>query len=624
MTETAPKNCMVNPRDFGKETSCAWKSSLTSAQLATADAQHRFSIAARKAIKSRYGSTQRYCSETNQNYQHLSRVLRGEVILTFGDIATANEQLGISVELVGSERKDGGSHISVMSSTRNSLGAFYTPDDVAACLVRELSLSRDSSVLEPSFGDGAFLKALKRERISVDKICGCEIDPSACESALSTELLSSSMLFHGSFFDFDLDKKFDAVVGNPPFVRIRTLSPNDAVKVIEQTNKRLGSPIGEESSLWLPFLVKAGEHVKNSGGLAFVLPQDFTYLRYAKSAWEYLATHFGSIRLIRVKERIFKSIMQDVVLLVAKQKGKSTDQICFSCFDRIDHYLNGKSERRTVVSLDDILNDRRPFQRALIDNSVLAVLEGSSILTPSCREASFHIGYVSGNKKFFHPTTEQIEEFSIPHTSLVDTVVSSRQLTGVGYSTSQYDSPGKLWLPNSEPSEVDRQYIHFGEALKVDTGYKCRTRKPWWIVPGIDRPDGILTVFGDTPKMLLNDGAWAISNSLLGAYCSNGINPRSFCSTWYSSVTRLSIEMQVHSLGGGMLVAVPREANRVVKLASSHYDPGLDIKINERILAGNIDEAYCTYNHAIENQYGADFIRAVQKATEELIAWRKH
>lgn len=624
MTKTSPRDCLVNPKDFGKRASCEWKSSLASTQLATADAQHRFSIAVRKAIKVRYGSIQRYCSETNQNYQRLNRVLRGEVTLTFGDIATANEQLGISVELVGSESKDDGTRTSVMSSTRDSLGAFYTPDDVAACLVRELSLDRNSSALEPSFGDGAFLKALSKLHVSVDKICGCEIDPSACESALSTGLLSNNMLFHGSFFDFDLNKKFDAVVGNPPFVRIRTLSQNDAVEVLEQTNKRLDSPIGEEASLWLPFLVKASEHVKESGGLAFVLPQDFTYLRYAKSAWEYLANHFGSIRLIRVKERIFKSILQDVVLLVAQQKGKRTNQVCFSRFDRIDHYLHGKAEKRTVVLIDDILKDKRPFQRALIDDSTLSVIEDSPILTPAHREARFHIGYVCGNKNFFHPSTEQIKEHSIPRESLVDTVVSSRQLAGVGYHTSQFDSPGKLWLPKPEPSESDKRYIALGEKLKVDTGYKCRTRKPWWIVPGIDRPDGILTVFGDTPKMLLNDGEWAISNSLLGAYCVDGINPESFCSTWYSSVTRLSIEMQVHSLGGGVLVAVPSEANRVVKLASSYFDSSLDSRISERILAGDVDGAYRAYDRVIENKYGADFVCAVRKATEELMTWRKN
>lgn len=624
MAKMAPKDCLVNPGDFGRKNSSEWKASLTSAQLATADAQHRFSIAVRRAIKVRYGSVQRYCSETNQNYQHINRVLRGEVTLSFGDIATANELLGISVELIGSENKNDGDRTSVMSSTRDSLGAFYTPDDVAACLIRELSIGCNSSVLEPSFGDGAFLRALNNAHVNTDKIYGCEIDPSACQSALAAGLLSNSKLFHGSFFDFDLSKKFDAVIGNPPFVRIRSLSPSDAVEVLEQTNKRLDSPVGEEASLWLPFLIKASEHVRESGGLAFVLPQDFTYLRYAKAAWEHIANHFGSIRLIRVKERIFKSILQDVVLLVAKQKGRRTDRVCFSCFDRIDHYLNGKPEMRTTVLIEDILKDKRPFQRALIDESALAVLEDSDILVPASREARFHIGYVCGNKNFFHPTVEQIEEFSIPRESLVDTVVSSRQLAGVGYYTSQYDSPGKLWLPKSEPSESDRRYIDFGEKLQVDAGYKCRMRKPWWIVPGIDRPDGILTVFGDTPKMLLNDGKWAVSNSLLGAYCADGIDPASFCSTWYSSVTRLSIEMQVHSLGGGVLVAVPREANRVVKLAASCFDSSLDDRIGESILAGDVDGAYRTYDAVIENKYGADFIRAVRKATKELIAWRKN
>ena len=95
-----------------------------------------------------------------------------------------------------------------------------------------------ASVLEPSFGEGAFLipvieHFIQREpgsgsaklgRVLNERVWGVEIDPSMYERALTTirsrwgPLPSSHNLLLGDYFRFEAGiLRFDAIVGNPPF-----------------------------------------------------------------------------------------------------------------------------------------------------------------------------------------------------------------------------------------------------------------------------------------------------------------------------------------------------------------------------------------------------------------------
>lgn len=630
MSKTLPRNCLDNPRDFGRKVNCKWRDSLDSADLATAEVQHRFAISVKERVRAEYGSLRAYCEDTDQNYQRLGRILRGELPLAINDIANASEHLGVSVSSIGAAKtkfkNDSEQHIKqvLVSSARSSLGAFYTPDDVAAKLVAQLRLSSASSVLEPSFGDGSFLRAAVSNGICVDNIVGCEIDPSACNHAVGAGYIYPDNIFHGSFFSYKTNNCFDAAIGNPPFVRIRSLSKLEAHLALESANRNLPTPVGEEASEWLPFVVKASESVRKGGAIAFVLPQDFTYLRYAKPAWRYLSNSFAELILIRIKERVFKDILQDVVLLIGLGKGAATDVVSFRCFRTIQDYLDDLAITDIPISIQEILGNKRPFQRALIKPSLLETLEESSLFCRASEEAAFHIGYVCGSKDYFHPGKDVICEYDLPSESLVPTVISSRQLSRIGYDTGEYEAPGMLWRPVGNLNKSETAYVSYGELSGVDKGYKCSRRTPWWRVPGVAIPQAILTVFGDLPRMLLNNGKWAVSNSLLGAYCHEGVCPDKFCSTWYSSLTRLSIELQVHSLGGGVLIAVPQEANSVLKIKSAHGSPSHAKAIKNAVDSGDIERAYQINDSIIANALGEEFLADIRQATNELVAWRKN
>lgn len=368
-------------------------------------------------------------------------------------------------------------------------------------------------------------------------------------------------------------------------------SPDERKEIQAISSSILGKPVGEECSLWLPFLLKSISHLQTHGALAFVLPYDFTYVKYARNTWEYLGKNFESVEILRSKERIFDDILQDVVLLLAFNKGGMTKSIQYECFESNADLLTNNSSIDKRLSISEIVNGKRVFQKALVSDDVLDFLESAPFLTRAGNEASFHIGYVCGNKDFFHPDEKTIEKYLLPYGSLHASVISSRQVGKAGFRTSEMISSEKLWLPNDELTPGELQYVSYGEKNGVNKGYKCRIRDPWWKVPSVKEPDAIISVFGSAPRVILNDSKWTFSNSLLGAYMNDSINAEDFCLSWYSPITLLSIELEIHSLGGGVLIAVPQETSNVRKIASQ-YASNNESAVKTALISNDAQSAY--------------------------------
>ena len=131
----------------------------------------------------------------------------------------------------------------------------------------------------------------------------------------------------------------------------------------------------------------------------------------------------------------------------------------------------------------------------------------------------------------------------------------------IGVETKPISNYNFLFYP-IEVANGEKEYISYGESQGVNKGYKCKVRKPWYLTPGLEIPDIVLTVFGDVPRMLLNDGRFYVSNSLLSGF-SKLENAKELICRWYNSLTLLSVEITIHSLGGGTLVLIPGETDKL-------------------------------------------------------------
>ena len=109
-----------------------------------------------------------------------------------------------------------------------SIGQFFTPNYVAQFMVKnllnkwnetnhnltDLKKIQDLDVLEPSVGEGIFLKCLLRNNL--EKITAYELDENLKESLLN--LYPNVSFVFDNFLSSDVDEKFDLIIGNPPYL----------------------------------------------------------------------------------------------------------------------------------------------------------------------------------------------------------------------------------------------------------------------------------------------------------------------------------------------------------------------------------------------------------------------
>ena len=130
-----------------------------------------------------------------------------------------------------------------------TMGQVFTPPDIVK---RMLALRQNKgSVLEPSAGNGAFLKY-------IEGAVGVEFDKVLAKQSGAT---------HCDFFALPTEEKFDTIIGNPPYVRYQDIQA--------KTKQMLPRGFDGRSNLYLFFISKAITHLKSKGEIIFITPREF-------------------------------------------------------------------------------------------------------------------------------------------------------------------------------------------------------------------------------------------------------------------------------------------------------------------------------------------------------------
>ncbi len=502
-------------------------------------------------------------------------------------------------------------NVKLHQTYQRARGAYYTPDVVTTHLAEWLMKGEPRSILEPSAGDGAFLRAVLSQLTANGsrrtEITAVELNREAIDSAKSRLPARRVKFVHADFLTFSATG-FCAVIGNPPFVRLRHLPKAERITALNAAEDALGYPMDPSGSVWMPFALHASHRLRPGGRLALVLPLDATYVRYARPFWDRLARVFGNLTVIRVRERLFADLSQDVVLLLAESAGSQTTTIRFEAYNTLRDLQTASAEVRSNINVEDVVRGKRAFLHALLPYGLRELLEHrlDQKLISAGLVARFRIGYVAGHKTYFHPPADEVSRRKLPKRSLVPTVATAKVLRGSGLRTSRLVARGEcehLFYPlGRELSPAEQAYVAFGEESGVANAYKCRARTPWYLVPYVSAPDILMSVFSDRPFVAINDGSLVASNSLLCATLLEG-SVDEFATRWYNSLTHLQCELNVHSLGGGVFVLVPREAAAVRLIRKVQSNKVVLARIDRALRDGDIGAAYeCGDEHSLRKQ----------------------
>ena len=508
--------------------------------------------------------------------------------------------------------------MALATNDRKVRGAYFTPNYIAAWLCNWAIRGASEKVMDPSLGDGVFLEAaanhLKHLAAKPKRqIFGCELDPDSHRVAATTlaELFDvpATNLSCSDFFSLQPTptSMVDVLLGNPPYIRYQRFSGESRRRALQAASVA-GVKLNQLSSAWAPFLVHACEFLKPGGRMAMVVPFELTYANYARPVLDHLLSRFQSIEIRTFQQRIFQDISEDTVLLMAEGHGQPCERLEILGYQNATALGNGPAYISTVVDIEAWRSGGLRLSSALLPHETQELYLELSRHPNLARLGSFatiDIGYVSGNNSYFHLGEDALARFKIPPESLKPTIINSRDLAGLSYTQSDHSTnlttgkPSWLFYPSQEDlGDAERAYVDFGEALGVQTAYKCRTRSPWWRVPFVSPSDAVLTVMSNlSPRMVFNDIGAVVANSLLTVRFKNNqareLNQRQVAA-FYTSLTQLSAEIEGHGLGGGALKLEPGEAKQLLlptgavlgKIRQSLVD-----EIDRALRRGELDEA---------------------------------
>jgi adenine-specific DNA methylase len=460
-------------------------------------------------------------------------------------------------------------------------GGFYTPPQVVqACLGRVTQLLGTTSpvhILEPSAGDGAFVRGMEaaarnglRGRLTCVELL--EREAALCRSTLESAGLEGEVI-NDSFFAWAEGQpaQFDAVVGNPPFVRFQFV-PKEQRTDADRHFARMGRELAGVSNLWIPFVLISLELLRSEGAFALVLPAELLATKSAGLIRSELVRHCADLQLDLYPRGSFPSILQDVIVVSGRRSLLAAEhrQVRF-----VEHSASGAH-----AWVHDVPHSRDSWTRYLLSKAQLAAFEAARHLPHVHRlsaVATLGVSIVTGANEFFTVddgtlAANGLEPWARP------LLARTSDAPGLVFRPEDHAtaraSGRRGWILDFAADAADpmrsaaaARYLDTGVQQELPSRYKCRVRTPWYRVPDV-RSDVLMMSkrAHQFHRLLLNQaGAYTTDTIYRGR-----MKPEFTAQTaalvagFHNSLTILSSEIEGRTYGGGVLELVPSEIGRLL------------------------------------------------------------
>jgi tRNA1(Val) A37 N6-methylase TrmN6 len=464
------------------------------------------------------------------------------------------------------------------AGNRKARGAFFTPDAITAYLTAWAIRTPNDRVFDPSCGEASFLLAagewLCRLGASAGglggQLHGVEIHAASAERAERrlAERGFGAAIAVGDFFRRAPGADFDAVIGNPPYVRYQNFTGEARARALRAA-LAAGVRLTGLASSWAAFTIHASRFLRPDGRLALVLPGELLTVNYAAEVRRFLLQRFRRVRLVLFARRVFPGVAEEVVLLLAEGEGGASH---FELYQSSG--LDALPAPGAPAWTEHRCEGGRKWTSALIAADACSLFrrlaEGSGF-SPLLEWGETWLGAVTGANAFFALSRGEAGRLGLGPADLLEiSPPGSRHLRGLSFERRAWerlaDEGAACWLFDpAEDSAAVRRRIEAGRKRRVHIAYKCRTRSPWWRVPVGNVPDLLLAYMNqDHPRLVANEARVRVLNSLYGVSLRGGLRrlgrellPLGFL----NSFTLLGAEMVGRSYGGGLLKLEPKEAD---------------------------------------------------------------
>lgn len=453
-------------------------------------------------------------------------------------------------------------------------GGYYTPHEISEFITKWAVSDTLGSVLEPSCGDGSFIKALidcYKELGATDEqiksgVLGVEQDEIEAEKASQY----GATIICNDFFNYyqnniDGRAKFDVIVGNPSYIRYGDFK-EEYRKIAFDLMKKYGFNPNRLTNIWIPFLVLSCKALKPTGRIGMIIPADLFYVDYAAETREFLNTFFDRLTIVTFKRLVFDDIQQDVVLLLGERSCEERGVRLVELDDLTDLAARGM-DALDEAELIEPCNQWMEYYLTSREIDLLKRLDRDSRISDASELFEVNIGLVSGRNEFFIMNKSAVSGLDLEK-SIVPIISQSKQVKGINLTDEDYKNLVELdkdvffFAPENKDFDdlldEEKVYIKLGEKRGLNKNYKCRIRPRWYYVPQSWHAEAFMLCNAHLyPRIVLNKREMLVTNNLYKVRFLEGVNGSLVTAAFLNTYTLAISELIGRGYSSGLLVLTP-------------------------------------------------------------------
>jgi adenine-specific DNA-methyltransferase len=486
------------------------------------------------------------------------------------------------------------------ASVEKLRGGFYTPEPIAAFILRWGIHSNDLDILEPSCGDGVFLEQLRKGKLKYKSITAVELDEIEAKKAVQINLPRKEMIiadFHS--YCNNTHKRFDLIIGNPPYIRYQFFNRQQQMEA-QNIFARAGLIYSKLTNAWVSFVVGSSLLLKDKGGkIGFVLPAEILQVSFAQQLRHFIARFFNKINIISFQKLLFPNIQQEVVLLLCEKNDTKNHRI-----EHIELRDSGELKTLDVARLKspkkkiDFKSNKWTFY--FLEQEEINFLENVAKdrdISALGKYARVEVGITTGANDFFTVPLATVEEYDLQDYAKPmvgrSVQVNSVIFTAEDWEKNRLAEARAHLLVFPDRKKLNRtngavKYIGYGESIGVHKGYKTGLREDWFVVPSL-KISNVLFIRRNNlyPRLIINQAEAYTTDTMHRVFIHPGTDVNALVASYYNSLSLAFTEVSGRSHGGGVLELMPNEAERV--LLPYHKDNALLLAEIDRLIRSNAD-----------------------------------
>lgn len=198
----------------------------------------------------------------------------------------------------------------INKNDKKNNGIYFTPPETIQENIKYLKpyMNDIQNVLEPSCGSCEYILALK-EKYELD-ITGIEFNDTIYHSIKHLH----NNIIHDDFIQYDFDKTFDLIIGNPPYFVMKK----------KDVNKEYHKYFDGRPNIFILFIIKSLKLLSKNGILSFVLPRNFLNCLYYDKTRKYIVEHYHILNIIECNDKYIDT-QQDTIILIIQNKKLSSN-----------------------------------------------------------------------------------------------------------------------------------------------------------------------------------------------------------------------------------------------------------------------------------------------------------